>query len=157
MSRVLLCVLNYSSRYSVRLSIAVYDNDIIVFCYIVLILWPCKPSPSVPIDWLLIVLRWPCAVDMTLKSSCLLTTELCHKLSFCVKSGMWRLYLTLFEHLSTIIGGSCHKYHFGRDKRSVAINSSFVSTKVCLDKIYLSRKTIRVCRDKNICGSSRQR
>ena len=35
MSRVLLCVLNYSSRYSVRLSIAVYDNDIIVFCYII--------------------------------------------------------------------------------------------------------------------------
>ena len=35
MSRVLLCVLNYSSRYSMRRCIAVYNNEIIVFCYII--------------------------------------------------------------------------------------------------------------------------
>ena len=35
MGRVLLCVLNYSSRYSMRLYIAVYNNEIIVVCYII--------------------------------------------------------------------------------------------------------------------------
>ena len=134
MSRVLLCVLNYSSRYSVRLSIAVYDNDIIVFCYIVLILWPCKPSPSVPIDWLLIVLRWPCAVDMKLKSSCLLTTELCHKLSCCVKSGMWRLYFTLFEHLSVSLAGAATSIILV-DKRLKATNTWLSRQTFCRHKL----------------------
>ena len=30
------------------------------------------------------------------------------------------------------IGGSCHRYHFCRDKSFVATNTSFVVTKVCL-------------------------
>ena len=49
------------------------------------------------------------------------------------------------EYLTTIIGGSCHKSHFCRDK-SLCLsrqNTSFVATKVCL-----SRQKLCVCRDK---------
>ena len=39
-------------------------------------------------------------------------------------------------------GGSCHRYHFCRDKSFVATNTSFVATKVCLSRQKYA------CRDK---------
>ena len=55
-----------------------------------------------------------------------------------------------------ISGGSCHKYHFCRDKTQTHKNTSFVATKVCLprenfcrNKIMFVTTSIGVCRDKH--------
>ena len=71
------------------------------------------------------------------------------------------------EYLTTIIGGSCHKSHFCRDK-SLCLsrqNTSFVATKVCLPRqncVFVATNVLwrqtYFCRDQNYtCGSSRQR
>ena len=50
-----------------------------------------------------------------------------------------------------IIGGSCYKYHFCRDKKHVFVASKhvfcrdksvLVATKLCCDKIFLSRQKL---------------
>ena len=63
---------------------------------------------------------------------------------------------------ATIIGGSCHKYHFCRDKSIlvatklllrqifVATKYNFVATKVLSQQTYFCRDKRRICVDKHI-------
>ena len=68
-------------------------------------------------------------------------------LSYATPVHTWNKWSLVIKHdmrqVGIIIGGSCHKYNFCRDKHVfVRQNTSFVATKVCL-----SRQTY-FCRDK---------
>ena len=60
--------------------------------------------------------------------------------------------VTQHQPWPTVIGGSCHKYHFCRDKSICRdkhnIKYTFVATKLCLSRQVLSRPTY-FCRDQH--------
>ena len=87
---------------------------------------------------------------------------------FCTKPNIWTDTHAHTDMVITIIGGSCHKYHFCGNKRSVMTNMSvvtnmflswqnmsFVTTKVCSSQQNFCRDKImfvatNICHDKHV-------